>query len=366
MVLLRRRKATMLPRSHAAPKVRLVTIATAVPEHVMDQTAAAELSRRFFAARMPAYDRLSRVFVTTGVDRRYMVVPTTWFSEEHGWEDRTRAYTAGAADLFERVVRSALDRASLRADQVDTVVFISSTGISTPSIDARMLPQLGFRPDVMRVPVFGLGCAGGVSGFGLAARLAAGSPGSNVLLVAIELCSLAFRLDRASKADVISSSLFADGAAAAILSSTEGDGPTVSASTEHLWPETLDIMGWSVDEIGLGVELSRSLPAFVAERYRAVYDSALARMQVKPTDIDRVICHPGGTKVLQALEAALEVPSGTLDHERAVMRDFGNMSSPTALFVLDRALRATLPRRSVFAALGPGFTASFVTLDQAS
>lgn len=346
--------------------VHLVTVATAVPDNVIDQAAAADLARGFFAPRMTGYDRLSRVFASTGVEKRHTTVPAAWFSEPRGWAERTTAYVEGASALFERVVLGALGAASLDAAQIDAVVFVSSTGISTPSIDARMLPRLGFRPDTMRVPVFGLGCAGGVSGFGVAARLAAGRPRTTVLLVAVELCSLAFRIDRATKADVIATSLFADGAAAAILSSDDGAGPVVIGSTEHLWPGTLDVMGWSVDEVGLGVSLSRSLPSFVAARYRDAYDSAVARMGLERGRVDRIICHPGGAKVLDALETALDVPAGTLDHERTVMRDFGNMSSPTALFVLERALRAGLPPLAVFAALGPGFTASFVALAHAA
>ncbi|MDQ6925481.1 MAG: type III polyketide synthase [Candidatus Eremiobacteraeota bacterium] len=350
--------------AQSVPPVHLVTVATAVPENVLDQAAAADLARRCFASRIADYDRLSRVFGSTGIDRRYTTVPSSWFDEPHGWAERTSAYVTGASALFERAVAKALAAAVLDASQIDAVVFVSSTGISTPSIEARMLPKLGFRPDTMRVPVFGLGCAGGVSGFALAARLAAARPGTTVLLVAVELCSLAFRIDRATKADVIATSLFADGAAAAILSSGDGPGPTIVGATEHLWPETLDVMGWSVDEVGLGVALSRSLPSFVASRYRDVYDAALARMDIHRAQVDRVVCHPGGAKVLDALETALDVPVGTLDHERTVMRDFGNMSSPTALFVLERAMQAGLPPLAVFAALGPGFTASFVALAQ--
>ena len=311
---------------------------------------------------MPDYERLARVFGSTGIERRYTAVPTAWFDQPHGWAERTGAYVEGASLLFERAVTGALGAARLEAARIDAVVYISSTGISTPSIEARMLPKLGFRPDAMRVPVFGLGCAGGVSGLGLAARLAAARPGTNVLLVAVELCSLSFRADRATKADVIATSLFADGAAAAVLSSGDAPGPRVIASTEHLWPETLDVMGWSVDETGLGVSLSRSLPSFVAARYRSVFGAALARMDLERQCVGRVICHPGGAKVIDALETALEVSPGTLDHERGVMRDFGNMSSPTALFVLQRVMREGLPPFTVFAALGPGFTASFVAL----
>ncbi len=355
----------------ASPPVRLLSVATAVPPHVIDQQVAAERARIMFGPRMRDFERLARVFVTTAIERRYSVRPLDWFEAPHGWTDRTEAYVEGTSELFARVVPAALERAGLRAEQVDAVVFVSSTGVSTPSIEARLLPGLGFRADTIRVPVFGLGCAGGVAGLALAARLARG--GLTVLLVAVELCTLAFRLDRATKADVIATSLFGDGAAAAIVSGdgglVRGDGSAandpgvrIDGATEHLWPDTLDIMGWSVDEVGLGVTLSRSLPSFIAREYAAAFGAALERLGLARADVDRVVCHPGGTRVLEAIETALHQPLGTLDHERAVIRDFGNMSSPTVLFVLERALAAGLPPRSLLAALGPGFTGSFVSL----
>lgn len=342
----------------------LISVATAVPEHRIDQDVARMRAHDLFAHRMRDYERVARVFATTGVARRYSVRPLAWFAEDHGWPDRTDAYLEGACALFEAAARKALDAAGLDVRAVDAVVTVSSTGVSTPSLDARMLPRMGFRADVERTPVFGLGCAGGVTGLAIASRLASARPGTTVLLVAVELCTLAFRLDRATKADIIATSLFGDGAAAAIVSSDDALSPIASfaGATEHLWPETLDIMGWAVDDIGLGVLLSRSLPAFVERRYRASFSEAAARLSLDPESIGRVVCHPGGTKVLAAIETALSLDAGSLDTERGVMRDFGNMSSPTVLFVLERAIEQGLPRTSLLAALGPGFTASFVAL----
>jgi alkylresorcinol/alkylpyrone synthase len=334
-----------------------------VPVNVIEQARAAEMARAFFGDRIPHYEALSRVFASTGIERRYSVAPLTWFEEEHDWPDRTAAYIDGASKLFEEVVRKALDGAALDADQIDAVMTVSSTGVATPSLEARVLPQLGFRSDVRRIPIFGLGCAGGVTGFANASRIAASEPGTTVLLVTIELCTLAFRMDRASKSDIISAALFGDGAAAAILRC--GDGPAIAragGATEHLWEKTIDIMGWSTDPAGLGIILSRSLPDFVAQNYRVEYDRALQRLAITPSDIDRVVCHPGGTKVLEAIEAALDLPTGTFDLERSVMRDFGNMSSPTVLFVLERLLAKGFEGTAMLAALGPGFTASFATL----
>ena len=349
----------------ASPHVRLLSVATAVPEHVIDQQVVTERARAVFGPRMRDFERLARVFVSTAIERRYSVRPLDWFEEPHGWGDRTVAYVEGTAALFARVVPAALARAGLRAEQVDAVVFVSSTGVSTPSMEARLLPGLGFRADTIRVPVFGLGCAGGVAGLALAWRLARG--GLTVLLVAVELCTLAFRLDRATKADIIATSLFGDGAAAALVSgdaalTAPGLGVRIEGATEHLWADTLDIMGWSVDEVGLGVTLSRSLPPFITGAYASAFDAALERLRLGRDAVDRVVCHPGGTRVLEAIETALRLPLGALDHERTVVRDFGNMSSPTVLFVLERALAAGLPPRTLLAALGPGFSASFVSL----
>ncbi|GAC1627435.1 MAG: type III polyketide synthase [Vulcanimicrobiaceae bacterium] len=343
---------------------RLISVATAVPQYSIDQDVAREQSRTIFGDRMRDYDRIAKVFETTGIQRRYSVRPLSWFVQDHGWPDRTEAYIEGACALFEAAATKALVAAHLSPDDIDAIVTVSSTGVSTPSLDARMLPRMGFRPDVERTPVFGLGCAGGVTGLAIASRLASARAGTTVLLVAVELCTLAFRLDRATKADIIATSLFGDGAAAAVVSSDEelAAVATFGGATEHLWPQTLDIMGWAVDDIGLGVLLSRSLPAFVEQRYRTSFAEAAQRLSLDPADVERVVCHPGGTKVLEAIEAALAMETGTLATERSVMRDYGNMSSPTVLFVLERALAQGLPRRSMLAALGPGFTASFVSL----
>jgi alkylresorcinol/alkylpyrone synthase len=342
---------------------QLLSLATALPDNVIEQPQAAKMARAFFGERLAGYDALARVFASTGIERRYSVEPLDWFGEPHAWPDRTASYLAGASRLFSDAVHKALAAAQLDANQIDAVVTVSSTGIATPSLEARVLPQLGFRADVRRIPIFGLGCAGGVSGLATAARLAASEPGTTVLLVTIELCTLAFRLDRATKADLVSAALFGDGAAAAIFRC--GDGPAIGrigGATEHLWAETTDIMGWSTDEAGLGVILSRSLPDFVAQNYKNVFEQAMIQLGLDKSAIDRVVCHPGGTKVLEAVEAALDLPAGALTVERSVMRDCGNMSSPTVLFVLERTLAQGFAGTAVLAALGPGFTASFATL----
>lgn len=307
--------------------VSLLGLATAVPPHRLDQSAVIGIAGRKFAKSLARYPKLADVFVNAGIDRRYSARPLRWFEEPHDWSERTQAYLDGAGDLFVKAAKLALKRARIAA----------------------------------RVPIFGLGCAGGVSGLATAAKLARAKPGDTVLLVVVELCTLSFRGDRGTKADVISTALFGDGAAAAVLRAGKTKSKLrIGMAAEHTWPDTLDIMGWSVDPIGFGVVLSRSLPAFVEQRLAA---PARRFMKAAKLKNPRFICHPGGAKVLDAVETALELKSGTLADEREVLRRYGNMSAPTVLFVLERALRRGLKGPAVLSALGPGFTASFLAIE---
>jgi alkylresorcinol/alkylpyrone synthase len=221
---------------------------------------------------------------------------------------------------------------------------------------------MGFRSDVLRTPVFGLGCAGGVTGLSLAARLAKARPGSIVLMVCVELCTLAFRLDEFSSANVVATALFGDGAAACVVSTDTGGIARIEGAGEHTWRDTLDIMGWRVDPHGFGVIFDRSIPAFATANIGEAVTAVMAGMGLAPEDIDRFVCHPGGAKVLEALELALRLPPGGLDHEREVLAEHGNMSAPTVLFVLQRVLANSPARRLFLSALGPGFTLSGLSL----
>jgi len=341
---------------------RLLSVATASPPNELTQSDVVQIARGLFTPRFPQFERMAPVFRNAGVLRRQLAMPVEWYLTRRNWTERGEAFLAAALDLFCRAAQGALDEAGLSGADVDSIVTVSSTGIATPSLEAMAMTSLGFRPDAARIPLFGVGCAGGATGLALAARLAAAEPGSRVLLVCVELCSLAFRLDEPSKTDIISTAIFGDGAAACVVSSREAGFAQVTGRAEHTWPDTLDIMGWRVEADGLGVNLARALPPFVRKKIRPVMEDMLAKQGLGVDDVDRFIYHPGGMKVLEALEAAFGLGQGALDYERDVLADHGNMSSPTVLFVLDRVRRAGLPKRSVVTALGPGFTASAVTL----
>jgi len=344
----------------------LLSLATAVPPHTYLQKDVMNAAWSVFGSRFPDYERFTSIYANTGIIKRHGVKPFEWYLTQRGWPERTAAYLEGAEALFVDAATKALANAGLKAADVDTIVTVSSTGIATPSLEARVAGRMGFRSDVARVPVFGLGCAGGASGLSIASKLAQANPGTNVLMVAVELCSLALRLDELTKANIVATSLFADGAAAVLLRAGDGGETLIEAAGEHLWPDTLGIMGWNVDPLGFGVIFRRTIPDFVTAELKPAVTQILARMKLNLNDIDQFICHPGGSRVIDAIETTLSLGQGTLEHERQVIADYGNMSAPTVLFVLERSLAKGLPPRSLLTALGPGFTASCVSLRHAA
>ncbi|KZL24047.1 type III polyketide synthase [Pseudovibrio sp. Ad37] len=343
--------------------VYLTGLATAVPPYELPQTLVLDYARRILGPKFAQFERMAGTFLSAGVKRRYSFAPLEWFLEPQDWKTRNETYLRGATDLFVTAARKALIKAGLRADEIDCVVTVSSTGITTPTLEAQAWKQMGFRTDILRVPVFGLGCAGGVSGLSIAQQLAQTKPGSNVLVVALEGCTLSFRSDRLTKADIIATVLFGDGAAAACLSTSKPESSkqlfVLGTGHQEMWPDTLNIMGWNVEEHGLGVVFDRSIPDFATEHFRDVTERSLNALAMDVDSIDRFVCHPGGAKVVQALEGALDLPANTLDVEREILQEFGNMSAPTALFVLERVLERSPQGNMVLCALGPGFTASF-------
>src|SRR3569833_2332272 len=272
---------------------QILSLATASPPHVLRQDEVLAAANEAYGAQLPQFERMAPVVLHAGGIRRRMAMPIEWYLEPRTWPERSAAYEKVALDLFCEAAGKALDDAGLTSADADIIVTVSSTGMSTPSLEARAMTRLGFRSDAARVPVFGLGCAGGASGLALAARLAQAEPGARVLLVCVELCSLAFRIDNLTKADVVSAAIFADGAAACVLASNaEGGFAAVTGCAEHTWPGTLDIMGWKAEPSGFGVVLARALPPFIRKELKPAMEGMLAKQGLQIGDIDRFICHP--------------------------------------------------------------------------
>jgi alkylresorcinol/alkylpyrone synthase len=363
------------PRAERAandsPPVALTGLSTAVPGHVMRQADVARHARALFGDRRLDIERLLPAFANAGIETRRSCVPIDWYLSPSSWKARNALFVDHAVDLLTEAAARCLAEAGVAPEAVDGLVTVSTTGIATPSLDARLMERLPFRRDLARLPIFGLGCAGGVLGLSRAAALARdlerSKAGSRVLCLTVELCGLTFRAVDRSKSNVIAAALFGDGAAALLLEAGAGGGrdrsPRLGAAGEYTWPDSLGVMGWEVEDDGLGVLFSRDIPALVRDDLGAAADAFLARHGLTRGDIDGYVCHPGGAKVIAALEEVFDLGDGGLAEARAVLRDFGNMSAVTVLFVLERMRRAGLRGRYLMTALGPGFTTAFQLLE---
>ncbi len=340
----------------------LLGIGVAVPETVLERDQVVAGARRIFAGGTADIDRLLPIYANAGVDKRHSCVPLDWYFRPCSWSERNTLFLDNALDLMEQAASRAIEEAGLTVEAIDVIIAVSSTGIATPSLDARLMERMAFRRDVARLPIFGLGCAGGVLGLARAAALAAGQPRARILLVVVELCGLTFRSNDQSNANVVATALFGDGAAAVVLGPAAGR-PRITGWGEHTWPQSLDVMGWRVEDDGFGVLFAQSIPLLVRERFRPALDAFLAGQGLDARAIDHYVCHPGGAKVLAALEQALGLAPGRLAEERAILREFGNMSAATVLFILHRRLQGGISGRSLMTALGPGFTAGFLLLE---
>lgn len=346
----------------------ILAIATAVPPFQQPQEATREAARAVFGPRMRDFERLAPVFMNAGIATRHTCQPLDWYREPRNWPEKNAAYLDGALALMEQATRSCLLRAGLTVADVAAIVVVSSTGIATPSLDSLLMERMGFAPETQRLPIFGLGCCGGVLGLARAAALARAMPGGTVLCVVVELCSLAVRTADLRPTNIVATALFADGAAAALIRADRPGAVAESGAAlvgwgEHTWPGTRAIMGWSIETDGLGVIFSQDIPMLVQTRLRPAADAFLARHGLMLADLAGTVCHPGGVKVLSALETALAPCTAGFDDAWAVLRDFGNMSAVTVLFVLERRLARNARGRHLMTALGPGFTAGFLLVD---
>jgi alkylresorcinol/alkylpyrone synthase len=333
--------------SHISP--RLLALGTAVPPHRITQSQVLEILAQAKGKALPP--RMAEILGNTGIEQRYIAMPPEYYFGDRSWADRARVYEEASATLFKQAAGQALARAELTPADIGQIVFVSTTGTMTPSLPSRMIAAMGFGRDTRCVPLFGYGCAGGVIGLGVAADLFRAAPEKSLLLVSLELCSIAYDHARIDKKDMVALALFADGCAAAVIGA--GEGPELSAFASHVWPGTLDMMGWEIGDTGFDLVLARDIPLFVNSHFAPVCDAFVAGQGLSKADMAEPACHPGGGRVVDALA---EYFGDDLAATRNVLRNNGNMSSPTVLFVLEALLAAgPMTNPTLMTALGPGF-----------
>jgi alkylresorcinol/alkylpyrone synthase len=345
-----------------APYARVLSLGMALPPHRVTQEEAKDLARRVFGDD-PRTRSLRRFLRNSGVETRYLALPPEELAARRKAGERADLYVRLALDLAEGAARIALEGAGLDPRDVDRLVVTSTTGEPTPSLDTRLVFTLGCDPRTTRPrSARGHGCAGGAEELGEAAAWARANPGGVALVVTVELCSLTIQPDDLSRANLAGAALFGDGAAAAVLS-TEGEGPEVLGAGTTMWADTDHMMGWRHEDRGLFLVLDPEVPELVGREFMPSLRRAAGGVGLRVEDLRHHLLHPGGAKVLDAMEDALGLRRGGLVHPRAVLREVGNLSSATALCVLHRCLKlgACEPGDlGVVSAMGPGFRVEHV------
>lgn len=307
-----------------------------------------------------------RFAAASGVEYRNLALPLSRYPELTGFTEANEAFVEVALEIGEKALVSALDQAGVEPSEVDVVFSTTVTGLAVPTIEARLAGRVGLRPDVKRVPLFGLGCVAGAAGVARMHDYLRAYPDQVAVLLAVELCSLTVQRNDMSMANLVASSLFGDGAAAVVATGANRPrrGPRVLATRSRLYPDTERVMGWDIGTQGFRIVLSADVPD-VAEKYLGEDVTLfLAEFGMAPSDISTWVCHPGGPKVIEAVEIALELPGDALDRTRKSLRDNGNLSSASVLDVL-RANLAEPPEEGSYGmmiAMGPGFCSELVLL----
>ncbi len=341
--------------------------ATSLAAHKYGQRELAHAVQSFFGEQDVSHAALERFFRRVGVEERYLALPAHEYATRAGLKARNEVWLDTALQLAEAAVSNALADAGLPPEDLTALFSVTSTGVAVPSLDARLMNRLPLSAALKRMPLFGLGCLGGVAGVARAADYLRAYPSEAAVLLTVELCSLTVQRDDRSIANVISTGLFGDGAAALVLVGAEhpraADGQRLLDNLSHFFPDTERLMGWDVVDSGFKIVLSPEIPALAQRRLGPVVDVLLARNDLTRDAISAWIVHPGGPAVMKAIGEGLGLASDALRNSERSLARVGNLSSASVLFLLDDFRRRVRPARDQYAvllALGPGFSAEAV------
>lgn len=346
---------------------RIESSATALPPNVLPQGIAKAAFARMFAGT-PEVGRLATLFDNCGVEKRHFSFPLDYYLADKSFDERNDDYIRKATALAERAARACLQEAGVVPDQVDHLFVTTTTGLATPSLDALLLPLLGLRPNVRRWPLFGLGCAGGAGALVRADEVLGEGIAATALVISVELCGQSFTRHASDPVDAVGGALFGDGAAAVLLSCSNSarPAPAILARRSVLFENTRDIMGWRFTSGGMRLVLSQEVAELLRRRFKPVVQDFLASVGLAVGDVTHWVLHPGGRRIIEAYQEALDCSAETLAWTRDSLARVGNLSSASVLFVLSDMLKGTphsKGERALVAAPGPGFGMEMVVLE---
>jgi alkylresorcinol/alkylpyrone synthase len=346
----------------------LASISTIEFPFKTDQQEVKQYAKELFSPSYPQVERMLIAFDNTEIMTRNFCKPLDYYAGLHTFQEQNEEYIRISLEYSVKAIEECISSAHIQKEEITDIIFVSTTGLSTPSLDALIINKMRLSQNINRMAIFGLGCGGGVSGYSKACTLAIANPDAVVLLVAVELCSLTFLRNDYSKSNFIGSSLFADGVAACLITGDHHEHKsrkeiTFLANESKIYYDSLDVMGWQFMDTGFKVLFSSDIPTIIENNVRNDVTSFLDKQNLKLSDIKNFIFHPGGKKVLTAYEEALGVEGDFLKNTREVMNDNGNMSSTTVLYVLERFYKHGFENGyGLMVSMGPGFSCEMVLL----
>lgn len=354
---------------------KIASIGTIKLPHIVNQSNIEQFTKQLFHEKIPQLSRLLKVFENGEIETRHFCVPLEWHNEYHSFEERNNLYIEYAVNFSVKAIEKCLSnsnflKSAISTEDIDAIIFVSSTGISTPTIDARIMNRLPFSDRLKRIPIWGLGCAGGASGVSRAFDYCLAHPNEKVLVVCVELASLTFQPNDCSKSNLVGCSLFADGVACILVCGDEVDikqqrpVPYIINTASKWMPNSEDVMGWDIKNDGLHVIFSKSIPTIISNWLGPFIEQFFLQQQIPLTKLQHFIAHPGGKKVLQAYEDTLGLTEQHTAISRTILKQYGNMSSPTVLYVLEQFMLKEMRKDEIglLVALGPGFSGETVLL----
>jgi alkylresorcinol/alkylpyrone synthase len=347
--------------------LKIAAVGSSLPPHFYDQATLLAALRRRWADKMFNLDRLERLHANVLVGGRHLALPIEEYDGLTTWGKANDAWIRVAQQVGGEAMLAALGRAGLAVADVDALIFVTVTGVATPSIDARLINRLGLSPRLKRLPIFGLGCVAGAAGISRAADYVRAFPDQVAVLLSVELCSLTLQEEDLSIPNLIASGLFGDGAAAVVVVGEDrpANGPRIVATRSIFYPDSEAVMGWDISETGFKIVLSADVPKVVHDFLRRDVDEFLADCGLSRSAISSWVCHPGGPKVLEAMAETLELPAGALDVTWRSLQEVGNLSSTSVLLVLEETMASHRPPAGSYGmllAMGPGFCSELVLL----
>jgi alkylresorcinol/alkylpyrone synthase len=351
---------------------KIAAVETEIPPYKITQTEAAKFARNLFSESFKDIDRLLPIFANGEIESRYFVNDLEWFASPHSFQEKNDLFIRYAVELGSRAIKKCLDNNPVKYDDIEAIFTICTSGLATPSIEARIMNVLPFSPHVKRIPIWGLGCAGGAAGISRAYEYCKAFPESNVLILSIELCSLTFQHGDRSKSNLVGTSLFADGVACTlvcgdkskVLEGITSPLPSILSTQSTTLKDSVDVMGWNIKNDGLYVVFSKDIPTLVKNWLRPNVEEFIHSKGVGMEQIKHFVAHPGGKKVIEAYQEALGFGESMTEHAMKILKQYGNMSSVTIFYVLKEFLqdKCAIGDIGLGAALGPGFSSELVLM----